>query len=98
MVLVSSGYCFLLMGLFYYWIDYKGHRSSITWLKVYGMNSIVAYMLANVINFRCLGESLLYGLEQFLGDFYPVLIEGVNVAVIYFILWIMYKNKIFLKV
>lgn len=98
MVLVSSGYCFLLMGLFYYWIDYKGHRSGITWLKVYGMNSIVAYMLANVINFRCLGESLLYGLEQFLGDFYPALIEGVNVAVIYFILWIMYKKKIFIKV
>lgn len=49
MVLVSSGYCFLLMGLFYYWIDYKGHRSGITWLKVYGMNSIVAYMLANVV-------------------------------------------------
>lgn len=34
MVLVSSGYCFLLMGLFYYWIDYKGHRRNITWLKV----------------------------------------------------------------
>ena len=42
MVLVSSGYCFLLMGLFYYWIDYKGHRKYTTWLKVYGMNSILA--------------------------------------------------------
>ncbi|WP_298072633.1 DUF5009 domain-containing protein [uncultured Bacteroides sp.] len=98
MVLVSSGYCFLLMGLFYYWIDYKGHRSGITCLKVYGMNSIVAYMLANVINFRCMGESLFYGLEQFLGDFYPALIESVNAAVIYYILWVMYKNRIFLKV
>ena len=26
MVLVSSGYCFLLMGLFYYLIDYKGYK------------------------------------------------------------------------
>lgn len=30
MVLVSSGYCFLLMGLFYYWIDYKGHNKHLT--------------------------------------------------------------------
>ena len=58
MVLVSSGYCFLLMGLFYYWIDYKGHRKYTTWLKVYGMNSILAYMLTNVVSFRCIGESL----------------------------------------
>ena len=55
MVLVSSGYCFLLMGLFYYWIDYKGHRKYTTWLKVYGMNSILAYMLTNVVSFRCIG-------------------------------------------
>lgn len=98
MVLVSSGYCFLLMGLFYYWIDYKGHRSGITWLKVYGMNSIVAYMLANVIDFRCVGNSLFYGLEQYLGDYYGFLMALWNVTVIFVILWVMYKRKIFLKV
>ena len=31
--LVSSGYCFLLMGLFYYLIDYKGYNKNITWLE-----------------------------------------------------------------
>ena len=98
MVLVSSGYCFLLMGLFYYWIDYKGHRSGITWLKVYGMNSIVAYMLANVMDFRCMGQSLLYGLESYMGDYYSFLMTLWNVAVIYVILWIFYKKGIFLKV
>lgn len=80
MVLVSSGYCFLLMGLFYYWIDYKGHRSGITWLKVYGMNSIVAYMLANVVNFRCIGESLFYGLEQYMGSYYSFLMTLWNIG------------------
>lgn len=91
MVLVSSGYCFLLMGLFYYWIDYKGHRSGITWLKVYGMNSILAYMLANVIDFRCIGQSLLYGLQPYMGSYYSFLITLWNVAAIYVILWMMYK-------
>lgn len=98
MVLVSSGYCFLLMGLFYYWIDYKEHRSNLTWLKVYGMNSIVAYLLANVISFSCIGDSLFHGLQQYLGNYYPVLITVSNVSVIYVILWLLYKRNIFLKV
>ncbi|MDR1716230.1 MAG: DUF5009 domain-containing protein [Prevotella sp.] len=98
MVLVSSGYCFILMGLFYYWIDYKGHRKHNTWLKVYGMNSIVAYMVAMIVNFRCIGQSLLYGFEQYLSDYYQVLIALVNAGIIYLILWWMYKKKIFLKV
>jgi len=98
MVLVSSGYCFLLMGLFYYWIDYKGHRKNITWLKVYGMNSIVAYMLANIVSFHCIGQSLFFGLEQYLGNYYPVLIALSNVLVIYVILWWLYKHKVFLRV
>lgn len=98
MVLVSSGYCFLLMGLFYYWIDYKGHRQYNTWLKVYGMNSIAAYMLANVVNFRCVGESLFFGLQPYLGNYYPMLLVLCNVLVIYVILWLLYKHKIFLKV
>lgn len=98
MVLVSSGYCFLLMSLFYYLIDYKGHRKGLTWLKVYGMNSIVAYMIAMCINFQCIGQSLFFGLEQYIGSWYPVLIAASNATIIYFILWFMYKKNIFLKV
>lgn len=98
MVLVSSGYCFLLMAAFYYWIDYRGHRNHLVWLKVYGMNSITAYMLTNVINFRCIGESLFFGLQPYLGNYYPVLISLTNVLVIYILLWWLYKQKLFLKV
>ena len=98
MVLVSSGYCFLLMALFYYIIDYKGWKKYSGWLKVYGMNSIVAYMLASCINFSCIGQSLFHGLEQYLGAYYPVLISITNACIIYGILWFMYQRKIFLKV
>ncbi len=98
MVLVSSGYCFLLMGVFYYWIDCRGHRSGTTWLKVYGMNSIVAYMLANVMNFRSIGESLFFGLKPYLGDYYLVLLACVQVSIIYVLLWGLYKKNVFLRV
>lgn len=98
MVLVSSGYCFLLMGLFYYWIDYKGHKKYLSWLKVYGMNSIVAYMLANVVDFSCIGGSLFYGLGQYIGDWYVCLMKLSTALIIYGILWGLYKHNIFLKV
>jgi len=98
MTLVSSGYCFLLMALFYYLIDYKGWKKYSGWLKVYGMNSIVAYMLTQCVNFRCIGHSLFHGLQPHLGDYYQVLMTVCQVLLIYFILWEMYKRKLFLKV
>lgn len=98
MVLVSSGYCFVLMALFYWIIDYKGCNKRIGWLKVYGMNSIVAYMLASCISFSSVSRSLFYGLQQYVGDFYPTIIALSNAAILYFILWVMYRRKIFLRI
>lgn len=97
MVLVSSGYCILLMALFYYWIDVKGHRQNLTFLKVYGMNSITAYTVTNVVSFSSVSHSLFDGLEQFTGDYFPVLIQASNVTIIFLILFFMYKHKIFLR-
>ena len=98
MTLLSSGYCFLLMALFYYIVDYKGWKKYTQWLKVYGMNSIVAYMLAMCVNFSCIGHSLFHGLEQYLGEYYQVLLSISNAAIIYAILYYMYKKQIFLRV
>lgn len=101
MVLVSSGYCFWLMGLFYYLIDYKGWCKGLTWLKVIGMNSILAYVLSaevGVFSFSCIGHSLLWGTEQYIGsDFYHLLILATNIGFVYFLLYAMYKHNIFLK-
>ena len=98
MVLQTSGWCFLLMAVFFWTIDHKGWCKHTEWLKVYGMNSIAAYMLASCISFNCIGYSLFHGLEQFLGDYYQAWIAVVNAAIIYGILWMMYQKKIFLKV
>ena len=98
MVLVSSGYCFLLMGVFYLWIDCLGHNKHLTLLKVYGMNSITAYVVSHVISFRSISKSLFFGLEQYVGDYYQVIIQVSNVAILFIILYIMYRKKIFLRV
>ena len=98
MVLVSSGYCFLLMGLFYWWIDCRGHNKHLTFLKVYGMNSITAYVVSHVISFKSISRSLFFGLEQYVGDYYDFIIQLSNVTILFLILYILYRNKIFLRV
>jgi predicted acyltransferase len=98
MVFVSSGYCFLLMGLFYWWIDCRGHNKHLTFLKVYGMNSITAYVVSHVISFRSISKSLFFGLEQYVGDYYGFLIQLSNCAILFLILYIMYRNRVFLRV
>lgn len=97
MVLISSGYCFLLMALFYYIIDYKGYKKGLMWLKIFGMNSIAAYMIANVISFRSVSVSIFGGFEQYLGEWFQVLIAASNVTILFLILLLMYRQKVFLK-
>lgn len=98
MTLLSSGYCFLLMALFYYIVDCKGYSRGLNWLKIYGMNSITAYMLGECVNFRSVAASVSYGLEQYLGDYYPVWLSFCNYLIVFLILRIMYKQRIFLKI
>ncbi len=98
MTLYSSGICFLLMALFYYLVDYRDFGKYLNWLKFYGMNSILAYMLYMVVNFSSISHSLFFGTEQYLGDFYAVLIRLSNALIVFFILWFMYRQKKFLRV
>lgn len=98
MTLLSGGYCFLLMALFYYVIDCKGRSRGLNWLKYYGMNSITAYMLGECVNFRCIAASVCYGLEQYLGDYYAAWLTFANYLIVFLILRTMYRHRIFLKI
>ena len=98
MTLLSGGYCFLLMTFFYYVIDYKGYHRGMNWLKFYGMNSITAYILGETINFRSAVQSVSYGLQPYLGDFYSTWLTFGNFLILFFILRWMFKHQIFLKI
>jgi predicted acyltransferase len=98
MTLFSSGICFLLMALFYFLVDYRNYGKYLNWLKIYGMNSIMAYLLFEIINFSSVTKSIFHGTEQYLGDYFPALIQLGNVTIMFLILWWMSKKRIFLKV
>jgi hypothetical protein len=97
-VLASSGVCFLLMALFYWIIEVKGKVKWAFPLKVIGMNAIVAYVLSHVFNFYLNAEMVLYGIKQFVGEFYSLVLTIGGFGIIYLLLWYMYKNKTFIKV
>ena len=100
MVLFTSGISFLLMALFYYIIDYKQRSYGLEWLKIFGVNSIAAYLLFEVVHYPLNGflDHFLYGFKQYLNDFYPLLLNMASCAVIFALLMSMYRNKIYLKI
>lgn len=99
MTIYSGGLCYLLLALFYWWIDVKWHRKGWEWLLYYGCNAITAYLIGEVINFRSIAQSLLHGTAQYIGnEWYSVLLTIANSLILFFILRLLYKHKIFLKV
>ena len=94
----SAGWCYMLLALFYWWIDVKGYTKGWGWLLCFGCNAITAYLIGEMVNFRGIADSLLYGTEQYIGTWYPVLLTLCNSIIVFFILKIMYRAKLFLKV
>ena len=97
-VLFSSGLSFMLMSLFYFIIDVKGYQRWAFWLKVIGMNSIAVYMAVHLIDFEGISQNLVFGLEQYLGEYYFVVKVIAALAFIYSVLYYMYKKGTFIKV
>lgn len=49
MVLVASGYSYLALAAAYWFVDVRGHKKALAWLKIFGMNSILCYMMHEMI-------------------------------------------------
>ncbi|TDB67316.1 acyltransferase family protein [Arundinibacter roseus] len=98
-VLLTGGLSFLLLALFYGVIDVLQFRSWTFFFVVIGMNSIVIYMVKKFIDFSFTADALFGGLLSFFSE--PVQIVGAVVAYIFIqwvFMWILHRNKLFLKV
>lgn len=98
MTLYSGGICTLLLAGFYYVFDIRSWCKGLNWLKYYGMNSITAYCIGEVISFKSVSVSVFHGFEHLMPGFYPVIIALSNVFILFFILKLLYKRGVFLKV
>lgn len=97
MTFLTSGIFIVLMAITYYLVDGLKWRFGLMWLKIYGMNSILAYMLYNTLEVSSLTHYWLHGLKQYTGDYYPFFTELAKVLLIFGILRYCYKRSIFLR-
>jgi len=100
--LFSGGVCFLFLAAFSWVIDVKGYRRWAFPLVVVGMNSIAAYLIAHLWEdfiISSLHIHLGYGLFRVFGVGLEPFMLGVTVMLIYwFILYWMYRRRVFLRI
>ena len=98
MVLVSVGYCLLLLAAFYWRIDVRKHQGGIKWLLAFGTNSIAAYVLSQTPFVRGVCRQLLGGLQQYVGEWWGVCLSAAVAVSVAAIVWTLYKKGVFLRV
>jgi len=97
-VLYSGGLCYLLLAIFYLVIDVWGLKKWSFGFVVIGANAIAVYMATHLINFRDIGGIFVGGLEKFTGDWFAFIRAVAGFAVVWLILWWMYRKKTFIKI
>nr|MDO8109162.1 DUF5009 domain-containing protein [Candidatus Sigynarchaeota archaeon] len=90
-VLFTGGWSMLLVVLFYWIIDVRGHKKWAFYFSVIGMNSILMYMFRSTADFDFLVD--LSGDTFFL----PLVAASMRLAVNWFVLYLLYRKKWFLK-
>jgi len=100
--LFSGGWCFLLLGGFYLITDVQMRKRWAFPLVVVGMNSIAAYCIAHLFEAfisRNLATHLGRDFFNLLGAAYEPLVRGALVlAVMWLLLYWMYRRKLFLRI
>ena len=88
----------MLLALFYLVIDVLGFRRWAFGFVVIGTNAIAVYMAVHIINFRNIGGVFVGGLEKYAGNWYPFIYATAEFAIVWLILWWMYRKKTFIKI
>lgn len=99
MTLWAAGWSFLLLALFYLFIDVTGWRRWAFFFIVIGMNAITIYVAHHlVIPFHDISERLVGGAASHLGAVGPFAIEFTAVLLAWLLLYHLYRYKIFLRI
>lgn len=98
MTLFAGGLSFLLLGVFYLIYDVWKLPLGTTFLKVIGMNSIFCYVAAHIIPFDEIARRFLHGLEPHITVYFDPTIRFAGFAILWLLLWWMYRSGKFLRV
>lgn len=96
--LLTGGISFMLIALFYLVIDHWGFHKWAFYFRVIGMNSIFVYLFTRIVNTNKISEFFFGWLAKPLGENGNLIILVGNLALIWILLYYMYRKKIFLRV
>ena len=94
----AGGISMLLLAGFYLVIDVLKFQKWGFYFRVIGMNSITIYMGYAFISFWSISENLLQGFSMHMGDAGDLILSLGSLGIIWTFLYLLYKNKIFLRV
>jgi predicted acyltransferase len=99
-VLFAGGWSLILLSLFYLVIDVWKFKKCTFPFVVIGLNSITIYMLnSGIIDFRLMGKYFFGGITGLFSEpAQPVIMASGAILCMWTFLYILYRNKIFLKV
>jgi predicted acyltransferase len=97
-VLYSGGWCYLLQGIFYLVIDVWEFKKWAFGFVVIGMNAIAVYVSAHMFYFGFISNIFVGSLEDRLGVYYGLVHAILTFAIVWLILYWMYRKKTFIKV
>ena len=98
LVLFAGGLSFLLLALFYLVIDIWGYKKWAMFFVVIGMNAIAVYVATHLFDFSKIGNVFFGGLLKWMGPWVGFMGASAALAVIWLILYRMYKQKTFIKI
>ncbi|MBQ9993260.1 MAG: DUF5009 domain-containing protein [Clostridia bacterium] len=94
----SGGFSVLVFAIFYYIIDVRGKYKWSALLTALGMNSIAAYLGYHIVNFAYTSDFLFGGLiGLFPQNWTPFLNSLGAMALLWGVIWFLYKKKIIIK-
>lgn len=97
-VLFSGGICYLLLAFFYLVIDVWGFKKWAFFFVVIGTNAIAVYMARSQFDFRTLGDIFVDGLDKYCGNWNSFIHAAAGLAIVWLILFWMYRKKSFIKI
>ncbi len=98
--LVAAGYSWIALGIVSWIVDVKRWEKPFAWLKVFGCNSLLTYMIAEFPSmFSSFVHTFTYGLQQYVGaEWYGFITTACSTGLVWCILRYLYKMRIFLRV
>jgi predicted acyltransferase len=98
-ILLTGGMAFVFLAVFYWVIDVKGFKKWAFFFKVIGMNSLLIYYAYRFIDFNYSASLIFSGIYAPAPEIWHGVFESTGALVlVWMFLYIMYKNKMFVKV